>query len=79
VRQIDQYLNSLLNDLVALFAAHARYKTDSAGVMLVRRIVKTLRRWQTVIRFPLLQRDLQTGIQTGRALPVYIFVTAVWG
>jgi len=44
VRQVDQNLNSLLNDLMTLIAANAGYEPDTAGIVLVRRVVKTLRR-----------------------------------
>jgi len=44
VGQVDQNLNSLLNDLMTLIAANAGYKPDTAGIVLVRRVVKTLRR-----------------------------------
>src|SRR6185312_2113939 len=80
VGQIDQDLNALLDNLMTFLAAHASYEPDAAGVMLVGRVIKTLRRRQTVDGLPLLQRDLQKGVTGERAMqPVYIFVTAVWG
>jgi hypothetical protein len=62
MREIDQDLNALLNDLMALFAANARDKSHAAGIMLVRRIIKTLRRRQTVICFPTLQKLLREKV-----------------
>src|SRR5207253_706693 len=55
VGEIDKDLNSLLNDLMAFLAANACHKTDATGVVLVRRVVKTLRRRQTVVCLPVLQ------------------------
>jgi hypothetical protein len=45
VSQIDQDLDALLNNLMALFATNTGDKTDAAGVMLVRWVKQTLRRW----------------------------------
>ena len=59
VREIDQDLNSLLNDLMALFAANAGDKAHAAGIMLVRGMIKTLRRRQTVICLPAFQKSLR--------------------
>jgi hypothetical protein len=39
MRQIDEYLYSLADDLMTLFAAEARHESDSARVMLIRWIV----------------------------------------
>jgi hypothetical protein len=58
VREIDQNLNALFDDLVAPLAAQAGYKTDSASIVLVRWIIKTLRRRQTVNRLPNGQRGI---------------------
>ncbi len=44
VRQVDQNLNALLNNLVALLPANAGDKAHAASVVLVRWIIKTLRR-----------------------------------
>ena len=44
VGQVDQNLNSLLNDLMTLIAANAGYEPDTASIVLVLRVVKTLRR-----------------------------------
>jgi hypothetical protein len=74
MRQIDKDLNSLLNNLMALLAANARYKTDTAGVMLVRRIIKTLRRRQTVIGLPQIQRGLPKGLQASALRNLYIYL-----
>src|SRR5438552_8284781 len=59
MRQVNQYLNALLNDLVALLTANAGDKADAACVVLVRRIIKTLRRRQTVVCLPVSQRYLR--------------------
>ena|SRR5438132_2614373 len=58
MRQVNQNLNALLNDLVALLTANAGDKADAASVVLVRRIIKTLRRRQTVVCLPALQKYL---------------------
>jgi hypothetical protein len=55
VSQIDQDLNSLLDDLMTLFATDTGDKTNAAGIVLVRRVVKTLRRRQAVLCLPALQ------------------------
>jgi hypothetical protein len=39
MRQIQQYLDSVTNDFVALFPADTGHKTDPAGIVLLRRIV----------------------------------------
>ena len=44
MRQVEQNLNSLADDVVALMAADAGDKPDAASVVLVRRVVETLRR-----------------------------------
>ena len=44
VRQIDQNLNALENDVVRFLAFDIGYKADAASIALVRRIVKSLRR-----------------------------------
>ena len=44
VRQIDQNLNALENDVVRFLAFDIGYKADPASIALVRRIVKSLRR-----------------------------------
>src|SRR6266851_7060088 len=56
VGQVDQDLNSLLNNLMALLSANTGDKPHAAGVVLVHRIIKTLRRRQTVICLPALQK-----------------------
>src|SRR6185312_11477188 len=55
VRQIDQHLNSLFDDLMTLLAANAGYKAHPAGVVLVRRVIETLARRQSVLCLPKLQ------------------------
>src|SRR5205807_10142609 len=49
VREIDQDLNALLNDLVALFTVNAGDTAHAAGIILVRGMIKTLGRRQIVI------------------------------
>jgi hypothetical protein len=44
VRQIQQHLNPVANDVVALRAADAGHEPDPAGIVLMRRMVQTLRR-----------------------------------
>src|SRR5262249_60257457 len=56
--QVDKDLNALLDDLVALLAANASYKADTAGIMLVRRIVKTFRWRETRVCVPAVQKNL---------------------
>ena len=58
MRKINEDLNPLLDDLMALLTPNAGDKTDSAGVVLVRRIIQTLRRRQTVFCLPVLQKVL---------------------
>jgi len=57
VRQVDQDLNALLNDGVALLPTDARHKPNAAGIALGRRVIKTLRRRQTVVCLPMLQNN----------------------
>ena len=56
MREIDQDLNSLLDNLMALLAANAGNKADATGVVLERWIVETLRRRQSVICLPTVQK-----------------------
>jgi hypothetical protein len=56
MREIDQDLNSLLDNLMALLAANAGNEADPTGVMLEGWIVETLRRRQSVISLPLRQK-----------------------
>jgi pullulanase/glycogen debranching enzyme len=39
MRQVEQHLNSLGYDFVALFAPHVRYKSNAASIVLLRRMV----------------------------------------
>jgi len=55
MRQVDEDLYALLDDLMALLATNTGDKADAASVVLVRRIIKTLRRRQTIIGLPILQ------------------------
>jgi hypothetical protein len=48
VRQIKQDLDPIQDDLMAFFAQDIRHETDPAGIMLMRRIVQTLRRWHAL-------------------------------
>src|SRR5437899_960055 len=63
MREIYQDLDSLLDDLMALLTANAGYKTHSASVVLVRRVIETLRRRQTVFCFPKLQWIFPRGLR----------------
>ena len=42
VRQVEQHLDSLTDDVVTFVAAHVGHKSDATGVMLLRRMVETL-------------------------------------
>jgi hypothetical protein len=55
VRQVNEDLNTLLNNCVALLTANAGHETHATGVMLMRRIVKALGRWQAIFGLPSLQ------------------------
>ena len=48
MRQVQQHLNSLADDVVTFMAANAGDKADAAGVVLVRGIVETLRGGQAI-------------------------------
>ena len=50
MRQVQQDLNSLFDDVVTLLTANAGDKPDAAGVMLMRRIVEALSGGQAVCR-----------------------------
>src|SRR6202034_2280432 len=50
VRQIQQHLDSLQKNVVALLAPDTRHKPDPAGIVLLRRIVQTLRRRHAILR-----------------------------
>jgi len=47
VGEIDENLDALENDVVALLPRNVRHKTNPAGIVLVARIVKTLGLWQS--------------------------------
>src|SRR5262249_33650520 len=53
--EVDKDLNSLLDDLMGLLAANAGDEAHAASIVLEARIVKTLRRRETVICLPVLQ------------------------
>jgi hypothetical protein len=48
--EVQKDLNSLLDDFVALFTRDAGDKPDSAGIVLMRRVIETLRRRQAIGR-----------------------------
>jgi hypothetical protein len=50
MRQVQQYLNSLADDVVTFVAADAGDKADPASVVFLRRVVETLGRRQTISR-----------------------------
>ena len=56
--QIDQNLNALLNDGVRLLATDAGHEANAAGIVLGCRVIKTLRRRQTVVCLPIRQKML---------------------
>ena len=58
VRKVDQNLNALLDDLMALFTSNAGDKADATSIVLMRRIVETLRWGQAVVCLPVLQKCL---------------------
>ena len=59
MRQVDQNLNTLFDDPVTLLTSNAGHKPDAASIVLVRRIIKTLLRRQTVVCLPVSQRYLR--------------------
>ena len=54
--QVDEDLNALLDNLMTLFATNAGDETHTASIVLVRRVIKTLRRRQAVLCLPKLQK-----------------------
>ncbi len=48
VGEIDQYLNALENNVVALFTANAGDKADPTSIMLMSRVIQSLCRGQAV-------------------------------
>jgi hypothetical protein len=60
MRQIDEDLNALLNDLVTFLATNAGDEAHTASIVLVRGIIKTLRRRQAVLCLPKLQKPSPT-------------------
>ncbi len=50
--EIDQDLNALFDDLMTLLPTNAGDKSDATGIVLLRRIVKTLRGRQAVVCLP---------------------------
>src|SRR3954464_3670319 len=55
VGQVDEDLNSLLNDLMAFLSANTGDEPHTAGMLLIRRLVKTLRWRQAVHCLPVVQ------------------------
>jgi hypothetical protein len=49
VREVDEDLNSLVDDVVAPFTSNAGDKSDAASIMLVGGIVESLGRGETVL------------------------------
>jgi hypothetical protein len=64
---------------MALLTPNAGDKTHSAGVVFVRRVIKTLSRRQTVLCLPKLQRDFPRGVQDRTTIAVYLFGTSING
>jgi hypothetical protein len=58
VCEVDQNLDALLDDLMALLTSDAGDKADATSIVLMRRIVKTLRWGQAVVCLPVLQKCL---------------------
>jgi hypothetical protein len=48
MRQIQQNLDSATHNVVALLTTNAGYEADPAGIVLLRRIVQTLRERDTI-------------------------------
>jgi hypothetical protein len=44
MRKVNEHLETLANNLVALFAANACDQAHAAGIMLIPRVIETLRR-----------------------------------
>lgn len=42
MREVDQYLDSLLDYVVAFLTANTGYEADTASIVLVRRIIESL-------------------------------------
>ena len=68
MRQPNQHLDAHLDDLVALLAAHVGDKAHAAVVVLVARIIKTLRRRET--------RDFREVLH--RVLLPFLQLPSVW-
>jgi hypothetical protein len=47
VREVDENLDAFENDVVAFLTGNVRHKTNPACIVLVARVVQTLRLWQT--------------------------------
>ena len=52
VRQIEQHLDSLFYNFVAFVAANVGHESDSAGVVLLRRMVQPLGGWRAIRFLP---------------------------
>ena len=46
--QVDQNLEALADDLVALFPANAGHKAHAAGVVFIARMIEALGSWEMV-------------------------------
>jgi hypothetical protein len=80
VGQVDEDLNSLLNDLVAFVSANAGDEPHTAGIVLIRRVVKTLRWRQAIDCLPVLQvtPEHRASYAVSGALKTYNFVNLGW-
>src|SRR5579864_6877225 len=61
--QVNKDLNSLLDNFVTFFSANTGDKPNAAGIVLVRRVVETLRRRQAIICLPILQKHLSKNVR----------------
>src|ERR1700685_3122299 len=61
VRQIQQHLDAVANDAMALFAANAGHESNPAGIVLLGRIVQTLRGRHAIYMSDAGHRDFSPG------------------
>ena len=71
MRQVEQHLDSLADDVVAFLAADAGDKPDAAGVVLVRRVVETLGGRQAILGF---RRVVMDFVRWTEFLPNHLFL-----
>src|ERR1041385_7401111 len=71
MRQVQQNLNSLADDVVALVTADAGYEPDPASIMLVRGVVEALGGWQSI--------RVETGHHGLRPVDLVPFASIVLG